>query len=189
MPNYRRANVPGGTYFFTLVTYQRTPYFADEPARKLLGQCLRDCQKRWPFELNAIVLLPEHLHTIWTLPSGDSEYSRRWAWIKKEFTKRWLSEVNTKAIVNKALQKERRQGIWQPRFWEHTIESEEDFEAHFDYIHYNPVKHGYVKCPHEWLHSSFHRWVTAGVYEEAWACWGQEVKIFSFQSIEHNFGE
>jgi len=91
MSDYRRWRVEGGTYFFTLVAHGRVPLFADPTARTILGDKFRECQRKWPFEINAIVLLPEHLHAIWTLPSGDANYSRRWAWIKKEFTKDWLA--------------------------------------------------------------------------------------------------
>ncbi|MEZ5948295.1 MAG: hypothetical protein R3C12_03490 [Planctomycetaceae bacterium] len=102
------------------------------------------------FETRAIVLLPDHLHVIWSLPRGDAEYSRRWSWIKKEFTKQWLAICDLETDISPARKKEGRRGVWQPRFWEHTIETEIDYERHFDYIHYNPVKHGYVKCLHEW---------------------------------------
>lgn len=189
MPNYRRAYVPGGTFFFTLVTNRRKPLFSDVLARSLLGTCLRECQVKWPFEINAMVLLPDHLHAIWTLPAGDDQYSTRWSWTKKEFTKRWLARGATESRISAGRQRERRRGIWQPRFWEHTIEDEDDFERHFDYIHYNPVKHGYVRCPHEWPHSSFHRWVKAGVYPWHWACWDDAKRQLEFPEIEDSVGE
>ena len=86
-----------------------------------------------------------------------------WGWIKKEFTKEWLLAGGAKAEFNNARRRERRRGVWQPRYWEHTLEDEDDFERHFDYIHYNPVKDGHVKCPRDWRGSSFHRWVARGV--------------------------
>lgn len=164
MPNFRRAFVPGGTFFFTVVTNNRIPLFEDELARTLLGQFIRETREKWPFEIDAIVLLPDHLHAIWTLPSGDTEYSKRWGWLKKEFSKCWISRGGRESDISESRRSEQRLGIWQPRFWEHTILDEHDFEQHFDYIHFNPVKHGYVRCPHEWPHSSFHRWVEEGVY-------------------------
>lgn len=189
MPSYRRAHIPGGTFFFTLVTHQRKPLFDSNVGRSLLGECFRQAIQRWPMNVNAIVLLPDHLHAIWSLPTGDSAYSRRWSWIKKEFTKRWLLDSGDECSVSQGRQKERRRGIWQPRFWEHTIKDEDDFERHFDYIHYNPVKHGLVRCPHEWPHSSFHRWVKRGVYPEHWACWERRRKTLNFNDIEHSVGE
>jgi putative transposase len=168
MAEYRRWRVEGGTYFFTLVTHSRAPIFADETARTILGNKLRECQTKWPFEINAIVLLPEHLHAIWTLPSGDAEYSRRWAWIKKEFTKEWLDSGGSEQAISLARAERRDHGVWQPRFWEHTIADEQDFDRHFDYLHYNPVKHGLVRSTSEWRASSFHRWVQAGVYDPEW---------------------
>ncbi len=187
MPNYRRAHLPGGTFFFTLVTDQRLPIFSSEEARHLLGETIRECQLERPFELNAIVLLPDHLHAIWTLPRGDTDYSTRWGIIKATFTKRWLAMRKAEAEVTPGRRAERRRGIWQPRFWEHALEDEDDFERHFDYIHYNPVKHGFVRCPHEWKPSSFHRWVAKGVYPANWAC--GLGKPPDFTAIEKTVGE
>jgi putative transposase len=170
MPNFRRAWVPGGSFFFTVVTDRRRRLFSSERARCLLGEKLRACQAAWPFTINAIVLLPDHLHAIWSLPSGDAAYPARWAWVKKEFTKAWLAGGGSELSISSARSKEERRGVWQPRFWEHTLESDHDFDRHFDYVHYNAVKHGYVACPSAWPHSSFHRWVREGVYPADWAC-------------------
>jgi len=105
-----------------------------------------------------------------SLPPNDSGYSKRLGWIKKEFTKAFLAAGGTSQKVNASRRKNRRKGIWQRRFWEHTIADEDDFENHFHYVHWNPTKHQYVDCPHEWPYSSFHRWVTAGVYPHDWGC-------------------
>src|SRR5438552_3412110 len=91
MSDYRRYFVPGGTFFFTLVTQGRAPLFEDERARRILGSVLRRCILRYPHDVIAIVLLPEHLHTLWALPPGDANYSRRWSWIKGQFTRQWLA--------------------------------------------------------------------------------------------------
>jgi putative transposase len=168
MANYRRWRVEGGTYFFTLVAHSRAPIFANQVARDILGTKFRECANRWPFETNAIVLLPDHLHLILTLPCGDANYSRRLGWIKKEFTKEWLASGGVEQAVSLARRERDDHGVWQARYWEHTIQNECDFDRHFDYIHYNPVKHGYVRSPSDWRWSSFHRWVRAGVYEVDW---------------------
>lgn len=189
MPDYRRAFVPGGLFFFTVVTDQRRPVFQSAVARELLGQCIRECQNRWSMTMPAMVLLHDHLHAIWSMPRGDSNYSTRWAWIKKEFTKRWLASGGDETDVSEGRQRERRRGVWQPRFWEHCLKDEDDYEKHFDYIHYNPVKHGYVRCPHEWPHSSFHRWVQSEVYPWHWACWGDAQKQLEFADIQGSVGE
>jgi putative transposase len=170
MSDYRRWRVEGGTYFFTVVAHSRVPLFADPLAKKILGDKFRACQAQWPFEVNAIVLLPEHLHAIWSLPSGDSNYSQRWAWIKKEFTKEWLAHGGREQSVSESRRKRGDHGVWQPRYWEHTIEDEHDFDRHFDYIHYNPVKHEHCQCPGDWTESSFRRWAQSGVYESDWGC-------------------
>jgi putative transposase len=173
MPNYRRAFVPGGTYFFTVVTHRRRPLFGDERYRTLLGTAMRTCRQDWPFTVDAMVLLPDHLHAIWTLPPGDDRYSGRWSVIKRTFTQWFLAEGGIDGEVSAGKRREHRRGVWQRRFWEHTIADEDDFQSHFDYIHYNPVKHGYVRCPHQWPASTFHRWVEHGVYPHDWACGSQ----------------
>lgn len=170
MADYRRYRVERGVYFFTLVTCNRARLFDSPVARKRLGDVLRECNVHWPFTTDAIVLLPEHLHTIWTLPRNDAAYSMRWAWIKKEFTKSWRESDGREQRVSPRRRQRGDAGIWQPRFWEHSIRDEQDFDRHFDYIHYNPVKHGHVDCPTDWPHSSFHRWVQAGVYDLDWGC-------------------
>ena len=187
MPNYRRAHVPGGTFFFTVKTERNAPIFQVNHTTELLGNVIRETKHKWPFEINAIVLLPDHLHAIWTLPLGDADFSKRWAWLKKEFTKRFLESGGPEQNISASRVKNRRRGVWQRRFWEHAIEDEEDFEAHFDYIHWNPVKHGYVDCPADWSNSSFHRWVAEGVYERNWGCGHQEPK--AFRELKHDFGE
>lgn len=173
MSDYRRNYVEGGTYFFTLKSENNAPVFRDD-AVTLLGTVFRETQEKWPFLVPAMVLLPDHLHAIWTLPTGDDKYSLRLAWLKKEFTKRYLQAGGTEQPTSLSRQHNRRRGVWQRHFWEHTIKDENDFQRHFDYIHWNPVKHGYVKCPADWPHSSFHRWVAQGVYPPNWGCSGRE---------------
>jgi len=168
MSNYRRANIPGGTFFFTVKTERNSPIFRNDISVKILGNVIRETKTLWPFEINAIVLLPDHLHAIWSLPPGDADFSKRWAWLKKEFTKRYLQVGGREQFKSESRVKNRRRGVWQRYFWEHAIEDEDDFQAHFDYFHWNPVKHGYVNCPVDWVHSSFHKWVGKGVYDKNW---------------------
>lgn len=168
MSDYRRYFVPGGTFFFTLVTENRVPLFSDESARNLLGDIMRRSQRLRPVEVIAIVLLPDHLHTLWALPPGDDDYSGRWSWIKKRFTSNWLKLGGREQTRTASRMRQRRRGVLQRRFWEHTIRDEQDLENHFDYIHYNPVKHGYVQRPRDWPWSSFHRWASTGYYDIDW---------------------
>jgi len=122
-----------------------------------------------PFEIDAWVLMPDHLHCIWTLPAGDSDYSKRWGLIKAAYTKRVGKALTDKAQAENASRlKHREQLVWQRRFWEHRIRDEKDFEAHCDYIHYNPVKHGQVRAPKDWAYSTFRRYVEQGIYSEDW---------------------
>ena len=187
MSNYRRAHVPGGTFFFTVKTERNAPIFRRNDAVQILGNVIRETKQLWPFEINAIVLLPDHLHAIWSLPAGDADFSKRWGWIKKEFTKRYLKERGLEQKTSDSRKKNRRRGVWQRRFWEHTIEDEDDFEAHVDYVHFNPVKHGYVSRPADWRHSSFHRWVKKGVYDLNWGSAREDPERVS--KTHHNFGE
>lgn len=191
MPEYRRLFIPGGTYFFTVVTAGRAKILVSERAVALLRSCFRATQERWPFRVAAMVVLPDHLHAIWILPDGDANYSRRWAFLKKEFTKQWLDSGGHEQETSESRRRNRRRGIWQRRFWEHAIRDETDFRRHCDYIHYNPVKHGVTECPHEWAYSSFLRFVTDGVYDEDWccACRGVTPRAPRFTTVASTVGE
>jgi len=168
MSDYRRYHVPGGTYFFTLVTFGRAPLFDSAVARQLLGSAMRRGQWRQHASTLAIVLLPDHLHCLWALPPGDADYSGRWKWIKAEFTRQWLTIGGAERALPRSRASERRRGVWQRRFWEHTIRDEDDLARHADYIHYNPVRHGLVSSPRQWPWSSFYRWASLGHYAPDW---------------------
>jgi putative transposase len=170
MPDYRRLYIPGGLYFFTLVTHRRRRFLTDALARECLRVSLDLTRKSLPFDLVAIVLLPDHLHTLWKLPDGDDDFSFRWKCIKEGFTKDYLGRGGTEAGRSPSRKRRQERSIWQRRFWEHAIRDEQDFERHMDYIHYNPVKHGLVERPFQWPYSSFHRYVKLGVYPENWGC-------------------
>jgi putative transposase len=149
------------------------------------------CLSREKFEPLALVLLPDHLHCIWKLPEGDSAFSVRWACVKKRFTQLRLASGQRQERISKAREHHRERSIWQRRFWEHTIRDETDFIRHVNYIHYNPVKHSLVECPHHWAYSSFHQWVTQGYYDTNWLCTcdGRESQQPDFQEIEYTVGE
>jgi putative transposase len=158
MSTYRRIYIPGGMYFFTVVTHDRAPYFADTANVAHLRAAFRQVKAARPFELAAVAILPDHLHCLWRLPEGDDDYSSRWREIKKAASRR---------IVPSADDRHERP-VWQRRFWEHAIRDEADWRAHMDYIHYNPVKHGLATRPADWPWSSFNRAVAHGWYEPNW---------------------
>jgi putative transposase len=164
MSNYRRNRVPGGTYFFTVNALdQRSSVFVEHI--DLLREAVRLTRTNQPFHIDAWVVLPEHMHAVWTLPAHDDDYSGRWKSIKIAFSKSLPKlEMRPSAQV---LQGER--GIWQRRFWEHTIRDDADYATHVDYVHVNPLKHGLVTRVGDWPHSSFHRFVAKGVYPIDWA--------------------
>ena len=168
MPNYRRFFVPGGTYFFAVSCYRRHPFFRSQRAIELLGQAFRTIRDELPWETLAIVVIPDHLHAIWTLPGGDDDYPTRWKKVKANFTKPWLQSGGFELPVTAAQKRRGNRGIWQKRFWEHTVRDEEELDAFVDYIHYNPVKHGLVRRPADWPWSSFHRFVREGHYNREW---------------------
>ena len=182
MPEYRRYYVPGAMVFFTLVTHERRKLFDEELARRCLREAILNIQQVRPFTIDALVLLPDHLHTIWTLPEDDCDFSVRWRQIKGDFTARYRLAGGTEGTRSKSRQKRRERAIWQRRFWDHVIRDEDDFERHLDYIHYNPVKHGLVECPRDWPHSTFHRWVERGVYEPDWGC--AKKGVLEFDDLE-----
>lgn len=171
MPNYRRNRVPGGTYFFTVNLLERKSTLLIGHIAEL-REAVRIVRKKQPFHIDAWVVLPDHMHTIWTLPPDDDRYSDRWRAIKKAFTKA-IPKTEYRSQVQIA---RRERGIWQRRFWEHTINDEKDYAAHMDYIHYNPVKHGWVQTVKEWPYSSFHRLVKMGIYPSNWA--GMDLESF-----------
>lgn len=163
MPNYIRAHVPGGTFFFTLTLLDRRQRLLVEHIDLLRDSFASVLQQR-PARIDAIVVLPDHLHCIWTLPADDADFSTRWRLIKGRFAS-GLPRVENEPL-RRAARHER--GIWQRRFWEHAIRDERDFAAHVDYVHFNPVKHGHVQRVADWPYSSFRRWVARGVYPEDW---------------------
>ena len=171
---YRRERTKGGTYFFTVVTDRRRRFLCQPGNVELLRNALRYVTQRRPFKIDASVLLPDHLHCIWTLPQGDDDFSTRWRLVKSYFSRHCKTQY--RGHVSASREKKGEQAIWQRRFWEHAIRDEEDYARHVDYVHYNPVKHGLVKAPGDWEHSSFHRYVRAGVYDEMWGV-AQEVSF------------
>ena len=168
MPNYHRHFQPGGTFFFTVVTYNRYPIFNSPSARELLRESFRTAIERYPFAMDAICLLPDHLHCIWTLPETGQDFSIRWSFIKSYFTHRFDDSKMSLKNLSSSHENRREGGVWQRRFWEHFIRDEQDLVKHFDYIHYNPVKHGLVQNVEDWAWSSFHRYVKLGWYPSGW---------------------
>jgi putative transposase len=164
MPNYRRNRVPGGSYFFTVnLRDRRSDLLVAEI--EALRSSVRVTRARHPFYIDAWVVLPDHMHCLWTLPTGDAEFPVRWQMIKALFSRSIpRAEERRPSLVRK-----REAGIWQRRYWEHTIRDDEDYAGHMDYIHFNPVKHGLAAHPADWPFSSFARCVTLGLYPSDWA--------------------
>lgn len=168
--DYRRVYIPGGTYFFTLVTYKRLPILGTPEAIDLLRKSFRYSMSRMPFTAVAAVILPDHMHHIWTLPSESSDFSTRWRMIKSYFTRNWRKEGAISESLSR--QKKGEADIWQRRFSEHLIRDEDDLTRHLEYIHYNPVKHGLASSPAGWQYSSFMKYVQDGVYTIDWGADG-----------------
>lgn len=163
MPNYRRAKVAGATYFFTANLLDRRERLLIEHIDKL-HEAIAWVSEVHPIHVDAWVVMPEHLHVVWTLPPNDSDYALRWSSIKRRFSKALPITEQRNAV--QLARGER--GIWQRRFWEHLVRDDEDYARHVDYIHFNPVKHGWVRRVADWPHSSFHRFVDAGIYSVDW---------------------
>ncbi len=163
MPNYRRAKMPGATYFFTVVLAERGSGALVEHV-DLLRWAIRTTLHKRPFRIDAMVVLPDHLHAVWTLPEGDADFPTRWRLIKARFS-RGLPK-SERISVSHEIKRER--GIWQRRYWEHRIRDDGDYRRHVKYCHFNPVKHGLVARVRDWPHSSFHRDVRAGVFPLDW---------------------
>jgi putative transposase len=165
MSEYRRAWVPGGTYFFTVNLLQRHANDLLVKHIDAIREAVLWTRQRKPFEIHAWVVLPDHMHCIFSLPKGDADFGERWRMIKNRFSRtipntEWRSDAR----------KERAErGIWQRRYWEHLIRDERDYAAHMDYVHINPLKHGLVNRVIEWPYSTFHRLVEQGIYSSNWA--------------------
>ena len=167
MSRYRRA-ITGSTFFFTVVAHRRRPIFCNPAIRASLHQAIRFVRATRPFVIDAWVVLPDHMHCIWTLPEDDANYSNRWFAIKRFVSSGAGHALHDPSLLTASRRKHRESTIWQRRFWEHQIQDEDDFERHMDYIHFNPVKHKYVQQVREWPHSTFHRYVRDGVYPSNW---------------------
>jgi putative transposase len=167
VPHYRR-NYEGDHFFFTVVTEARRSLFLSEGTRNLLTEAMRKTREEHPWENVAMVLLPDHLHLLWRLRPDDTDYSLRIGSFKRRFTRAFLKAGGQESPVSSARRRQRYRGVWQRKFWEHTIRDARDFHMHLDYIHMNPVKHGLVERPGDWPWSSFHRYVRMGWYEDDW---------------------
>ena len=170
MPEYRRVNIPGSSVFLTLVTHERAKLFSIPDNINKLRQACSIIIMEKPFAINAAVILPEHIHFLWTLPPNDRDYSYRVGRMKVLFTRALRGVNNLPDNVCESRRKHRESDVWQRRLYEHTIRDEFDFRKHLDYLHFNPVKHGLVKCVHDWEYSSFYRGVKRGEYDIAWGC-------------------
>jgi putative transposase len=165
MSRYRRFRVPGGTFFFTVNCARRRGHRLLVEHIALLGASMRAVKTAHPFRVDAIVVLPEHLPCVLTLPPGDTDYAMRWGLIKAGFSRVLPAEETRSA--SRLRRGER--GIWQRCFWEHGIRDDLDFQRHVDYVHWNPVKHGWVTRVRDWPYSSFHRYVAQGLLTQDWA--------------------
>lgn len=165
MPDYRRALVPGASWFFTVNLLERRGNDLLVRHIDVLRAAVRRVHQLHPFTINAWVVLPEHMHCVWTLPPGDADYSLRWRLIKTSFSRALpLDEYRSAVRLHRG-----ERGIWQRRYWEHLIRNEADFRRHMDYVYVNPLKHGLVRRVGDWPYSSFHRDVRAGLYPADWA--------------------
>lgn len=167
MATFRRSVVPGATYFFTVNTHQRRKVLTEPPFYSALKSALQQVKAERPFTIDAFVLLPDHLHCIWTLPPDDGNYALRWNLIKRLVSQATRDDIAP--ALSASRRKRRESGLWQRRFWEHQIRDDLDFARHVDYIHVNPMKHGYVQRVSDWPYSSFHRYVRDGIYPHDWA--------------------
>ncbi len=164
MPEYRRNWVPGGSFFFTVnLSDRRSALLVTQI--DALRKAVRAARVRNPFHIDAWVVMPDHMHCMWTLPSGDADFAARWQFIKATFSR----SLPPAACRRASLIRKRETGVWQRRYWEHAIRDERDFAAHMDYVHFNPVKHGLAATPADWPFSTFRRCVALGMYPRDWA--------------------
>jgi putative transposase len=168
MPNYRRAHIRGGTYFFTVNTLNRQTLLLDATVRDALRAGINRVRESYSFTIEAWVLLSDHLHCLWTLPPDDRDFSTRWRVIKRTVTQRCGDRLQRPEMMTTRRAQRKQSTLWQHRYWEHLIRDERDYQRHVDYIHWNPVKHGYVQRAGDWPYSTFQRYVEKGVYSPDW---------------------
>ena len=176
MSDYLRYRVAGGCYFFTVNLLERNNTLLVDHI-DLLRESVRVCKQKRPFHIDAWVVLPEYMHCIWTLPEGDLDFSNHWKIIKTHFCK-GLPKLENRSPVRI---KRGERGIWQRRFWEHLIQDERDYQNHMDYLHFNPVKHGWVEQLSDWPYSSFHRCVDKGIYPADWTNGDFDLDVGEFE--------
>jgi putative transposase len=169
MSRYRRSTAGGATYFFSVITYLRQPIMTHPEVRSTLREAIEHVRERLPFTIDAWVLLPDHLHAIWTLPQNDAAYGKRCGMIKSHVSRHCAHLLERDQARGVSRIKRREADFWQRRFWEHQIRDERDFERCVDYIHYNPVKRALVERVTQWPYSTFHWYVSRGVYPDTWA--------------------
>ncbi len=160
---YRRSYIKGGSYFFTVNLADRNKTLLTDEMDSLRN-VVNKVKKQHPFQLDAMVVLPDHLHALFTLPLDDQDYSTRWALIKAGFSR----QISKNESISKSRQSKGERGIWQRRFWEHLIRDDLDYENHVNYIHYNPVKHQYVEQAVDWPYSTIHQYIAEGVLKSDW---------------------
>ena len=168
MPNYRRSTIAGGTYFITQITYQRQPWLCNDLARHALRTAINRIRETRPFLINAFVLLPDHFHSLWTLPPDDHDLSTRLRLVKTYVTRHYGNDLQPNLELSPSRMKRKERNLWQRRFWEHLIRDETDFARHCDYIHYNPVRHHLCQTPTDWQFLSLHRFIEQGIYPPNW---------------------
>lgn len=164
---YRRDYTPGGCFAFTVVTHRRGCFLDRPEALAALRASVSAVRAAHPFAVEAWVVLPDHMHAVWTLPPGDADYATRWALVKAGVSRRFRPPDEPAPTASRRSKRER--ALWQRRYWEHRIRDGADFARQVDYIHFNPVKHGLVTEPSAWPHSTLHRFVRAGLYPAAWS--------------------
>ncbi len=163
--DYRRAWHAGGTYFFTINLLKRRDNDLLIRHIDILRAVVKSVKNNHPFIIHGWVVLPDHLHCVIELPNDDADFATRLRLIKSGFSKAMpKTEYRTDVRIKRG-----ERGIWQRRYWEHLIKNDADYQAHMDYVHINPVKHGLAKQVVDWPYSTFHRWVKRGVYKAHWA--------------------
>ena len=167
MSQYIRAKTTGAYYFFTVVTHQRQKILCKPEVRAALRNAINEVRQTMPFDIIAWVLLPDHMHCIWALPTGDYDYSNRLARIKRKVSKQCRTKVKNNHL-SPSLKKGKEIGFWQRRFWEHQIRDEIDLKNHINYVHFNPVKHGFCDVASQWQWSSLLRYIKQGKHSKDW---------------------
>lgn len=176
--NYRRLYIENSKIFITMVTSKRRPILIENI--NILRESFKQIKNKIEYKIEAIVILPDHIHMI-IEPKETKKYPEIIKGIKTYFSRAIDETKLDNYELTQSRKDKKEKDIWQRRYWEHSITDEADLRKHTDYIHYNPIKHGYVKQAKKWKYSTFKKCVQQGFYDENWCDFKEDTAVLNYE--------